>query len=77
MAITDYTAALKKGKRNYQLALARGAYPYLPALDDILSYTSCQDRRHKDRWQDKRICRQFYASSAGEIRVCGEMGISL
>ncbi len=39
MAITDYTAALKKGKRNYQLALARGAYPYLPALDDILSYT--------------------------------------
>ena len=39
MAITDYTAALKKGKRNYQLALAKGAYPYLPALDDILSFT--------------------------------------
>ena len=39
MAITDYSAALKKGKRNYQLALAKGAYPYLPALDDILSYT--------------------------------------
>ena len=39
MEITDYTAELKKGKRNYQLALARGAYPYLPALDDILSYT--------------------------------------
>ena len=39
MAITDYAAALKKGKRNYQLALAKGAYPYLPALDDILSYT--------------------------------------
>ena len=39
MAITDYASALKKGKRNYQLALAKGAYPYLPALDDILSYT--------------------------------------
>lgn len=39
MAINDYTAALKKGKRNYQTALAKGAYPYLPALDDILSYT--------------------------------------
>ena len=39
MSITDYAAALKKGKRNYQLALAKGAYPYLPALDDILSYT--------------------------------------
>ena len=38
MAITDYTAALKKGKRNYQLALAKGAYPYLPALDDIISF---------------------------------------
>lgn len=39
MAINNYTAALKKGKRSYQLALAKGAYPYLPALDDILSYT--------------------------------------
>lgn len=38
MSITDYSAALKKGKRSYQLALAKGAYPYLPALDDILSY---------------------------------------
>lgn len=39
MAITDYASALKKGKRNYQLALSKGAYPYLPSLDDILSYT--------------------------------------
>jgi len=39
MAINDYAAALKKGKRNYQLSLSKGAYPYLPALDDILSYT--------------------------------------
>lgn len=39
MAMNDYAAALKKGKRNYQSALAKGAYPYLPALDDILSYT--------------------------------------
>lgn len=39
MAINDYAAALKKGKRSYQQALTKGAYPYLPALDDILSYT--------------------------------------
>lgn len=39
MAINDYASALKKGKRNYQLSLAKGDYPYLPALDDILSYT--------------------------------------
>ncbi|MBD5552546.1 MAG: BMP family ABC transporter substrate-binding protein [Lachnospiraceae bacterium] len=39
MVITDYSTALKKGKRSYQLALTKGEYPYLPALDDILSYT--------------------------------------
>ena len=39
MSISDYSSALKKGKHSYQLALARGTYPYLPALDDILSYT--------------------------------------
>lgn len=39
MAITDYTAALKQGRRTYQAALTKGKYPYLPVLDDILSYT--------------------------------------
>lgn len=39
MAASDYAAALKQGKRRYQSALSKGDYPYLPVLDDILSYT--------------------------------------
>ena len=39
MASTDYTAAFKQGRRSYQAALTKGEYPYLPVLDDILSYT--------------------------------------
>ncbi len=34
-----YASALKAGKRQYQSALSKGEYPYLPVLDDILSYT--------------------------------------
>ncbi|MCM1386521.1 MAG: BMP family ABC transporter substrate-binding protein [Bacillus sp. (in: Bacteria)] len=39
MAATEYAAALKQGRRSYQTALTKGEYPYLPVLDDILSYT--------------------------------------
>ncbi|MCM1043921.1 MAG: BMP family ABC transporter substrate-binding protein [Candidatus Gastranaerophilales bacterium] len=39
MAISDYSTALKQGRRSYQSALTKGEYPYLPVLDDILSYT--------------------------------------
>jgi len=39
VASNDYATALKRGKRKYQSALTRGEYPYLPVLDDILSYT--------------------------------------
>lgn len=39
MATNDYSIALKQGRRSYQSALTRGEYPYLPVLDDILSYT--------------------------------------
>lgn len=39
MASIDYTAALKLGRRSYRTALTKGTYPYLPVLDDILSYT--------------------------------------
>lgn len=39
MAINDYTTALKQGRQAYQSALIKGEYPYLPVLDDILSYT--------------------------------------
>ena len=39
VATNDYIAALKQGRKGYQSALTKGEYPYLPALDDILSYT--------------------------------------
>ncbi|MDE6749513.1 MAG: BMP family ABC transporter substrate-binding protein [Lachnospiraceae bacterium] len=39
MASSDYSTALKHGIRSYQNALSKGFYPYLPALDDIISYT--------------------------------------
>ncbi len=39
MANNDYAAALKRGRRRYQEAVSSGSYPYLPALDDALSYT--------------------------------------
>ncbi len=39
MSSIDYAAALKQGRRSYRAALTRGSYPYLPVLDDILSYT--------------------------------------
>ncbi|MCI8888634.1 MAG: BMP family ABC transporter substrate-binding protein [Hungatella sp.] len=39
MALYDYMGALKRGRRQYQEALSKGEHPYLPVLDDILSYT--------------------------------------
>ncbi len=39
MAISDYAAALRQGRRSYRAALTKGEYPYLPVLDDIISYT--------------------------------------
>lgn len=39
MALYDYSNARKQGRRQYQLAVARGEYPYLPVLDEILKNT--------------------------------------
>lgn len=39
MASNDYTSALKQGRRSYRTALTKGEYPYLPVLDDMISYT--------------------------------------
>lgn len=38
MAIADYNKALKAGEKEYRSCLAKGIYPYLPVLDDILSH---------------------------------------
>lgn len=37
MGEVEYQEALKLGKREYKLCVARGRFPYLPVLDDILS----------------------------------------
>ena len=39
MALYDYMGALRQGRKQYQTAVARGEYPYLPVLDDILANT--------------------------------------
>lgn len=39
MALYDYMGARRLGKKQYQAAVAKGEYPYLPVLDDILSNT--------------------------------------
>ena len=38
MSDTEYGAALKLGKKQYQDSVAKGEYPYLPVLDEALSY---------------------------------------
>lgn len=39
MALYDYMGALRLGRRQYQAAVSKGEYPYLPVLDEILSNT--------------------------------------
>lgn len=39
MAVNDYITALKQGRRSYRTALSKGEYPYLPVLDEMISYT--------------------------------------
>ncbi len=39
MAANDYITALKQGRRSYRSALSKGEYPYLPVLDEMISYT--------------------------------------
>ena len=42
MGNKEYEQALKLGMKAYRGALAKGTYPYLPALDDILSCVQVQ-----------------------------------
>ncbi len=39
MALYDYIGAVKRGRKQYQESLSKGEHPYLPVLDNILSYT--------------------------------------
>ena len=42
MSYEEYTNALKAGQKEYRARLQKGNYPYLPALDEILSYVSVE-----------------------------------
>ena len=42
MSYDNYCNALKSGQKEYRSRLQKGNYPYLPALDEILSYTQVE-----------------------------------
>ncbi len=42
MSYEEYTTALKAGQKEYRSRLQNGEYPYLPILDEILSYTNVE-----------------------------------
>ncbi|MBQ4232787.1 MAG: simple sugar transporter substrate-binding protein, partial [Lachnospiraceae bacterium] len=42
MAVTDYMEANKLGRKEYRAATAKGEYPYLPVLDDILKHVKIE-----------------------------------
>ncbi len=44
MASADYFKAYKAGKNEYHNAVSKGEYPYLPVLDDVLSYVPTESQ---------------------------------
>lgn len=42
MSYEKYSSALKAGQKEYRSRLMKGDYPYLPALDEILSYVKVE-----------------------------------
>lgn len=42
MSYEKYSSALKAGQKEYRACLMKGDYPYLPALDEILSYVKVE-----------------------------------
>ena len=42
MSYDNYISALKAGQKEYRERLSKGDYPYLPALDEILSFTKVE-----------------------------------
>lgn len=44
MALTDYNKAARLGEKEYHACVAKGIYPYLPVLDDILSHVEVESQ---------------------------------
>ena len=91
MALYDYVGALRLGRKQYQTSVAKGEYPYLPVLDDILANTDIVSEVNlgvidvplerivgtKTQGRTQAFCWQFYAASGGEDRVWSQVGIPL
>ena len=46
MAIDEYKEALKNGQKAYREAIVKGNYPYLPVLEDIISFTNIETEQN-------------------------------
>ena len=46
MGETEYSEALKQGKKEYRARIAKGQFPYLPVLDEILSEADIQTEQN-------------------------------
>jgi hypothetical protein len=52
----DYKEALKSGQKAYRQASVNGNYPYLPVLEDIISFADI-DCRYKICRTDNVVCK--------------------
>ena len=50
MAREDYHNARVAGRKAYRADVQAGRYPYLPALDDMISYSETQGEYPLGRW---------------------------
>ena len=82
MGETEYSEALKLGKKEYRARIANGQFPYLPVLDEILSEADIKTEQNmglvqvpldKHHGQDIFICGKFYADIGLGNRICSEV----
>ena len=86
MGETEYSEALKQGKKEYRARIAKGQFPYLPVLDEILSEADIKTEqymglvgafgfrcRNKHHGQDIFICGKLYADIGRGNRICSEV----
>ena len=71
MGETEYSEALKLGKKEYRARIAKGQFPYLPVLDEILSEADIQTEQNMG--QDIFICGKLYADIGRGNRICSEV----
>lgn len=88
MAREDYHNARVAGRKAYRADVQAGRYPYLPALDDMISYSETQGEYPLGRVDiplnlivgtktgrpAESLCQQLHAPSGRKYRVRHEMG---